>query len=385
MARLVVVAGEVSGDHQGALLVEHLRRLRPDLAVIAAGGPRLASAGAELLLDTTRWGVIGYAEAYVRLPVFAARFWRLVRLIDRVRPDLLLLVDFPGMNRELVRRFSGRVPLVYYFPPQTYGRRGRSAARMAACAVRLLATLPFEADSYRRAGADVVYVGHPAVDAARDVAAGGAPLRAAGEGERVVALLPGSRPGEVRSLLPPFLEAARGLLRAHRLRFVLPVASPHLHPFIERALCDSPVEVQLVPGRALEVMAGADAAVVASGTAAVEAACLGVPMVVAYRVSRLTEWIARHFVMTPGVGREGWSVPSIVLGRPIVPELLQQEVTGARIQAEVERLLFDEDVRRRIREDLALVRERLGPPGVLGRAAREVLRVLDSQVPATIR
>ncbi|HKX19013.1 MAG TPA: hypothetical protein VJT33_13455, partial [bacterium] len=162
--RVFVVAGEVSGDHQAARLIAALRRARPDLEIMGAGGGRMAASGARILVDSTAWGVIGYAEAYVRLPIFAVRYLRLVRLIERTRPDLLLLVDFPGMNRELVRRFSGRRPMVYFVPPQTYARRGRSAARMARAAVRLLTVLPFEAQAYRRAGADVVHVGHPAVD-----------------------------------------------------------------------------------------------------------------------------------------------------------------------------------------------------------------------------
>lgn len=225
--RILAVAGEVSGDHQGAGLITALRTLRPDVAVLGVGGPAMARAGADVLIDSTRWGVIGYVEAYVRLPVFAARFWRLVRLIEQVRPDVLLLIDFPGVNRELVRTFSGRLPIVYFVPPQTYARRGHSAARMARAAVRLLSVLPFEADAYRTAGADVAYVGHPAVDAP-DAAASRDALRAEWDaGSRaMLGLLPGSRVQEVRSLLPPMLAAARALAADRPLRCVLPLASP---------------------------------------------------------------------------------------------------------------------------------------------------------------
>ena len=164
--RVLIVAGEVSGDHQGALLARVLRQRRPDLSIAGAGGVEMGAAGVDVLVDSVRWGVIGYVEAYARLPVFALRFWGLVRLIERARPDLLVLVDFPGMNRELARHFAGRLPMVYFVPPQIYFRRGRTAARMARTAVRLLAVLPFEAEAYRSAGADVVFIGHPAVDAA---------------------------------------------------------------------------------------------------------------------------------------------------------------------------------------------------------------------------
>ncbi len=384
---VLIVAGEVSGDHQGSLLVGVLRRIRPDLRLSGVGGAEMAAAGVDVLVDSVRWGVIGYAEAYVRLPVFAVRFWKLVHLIERLRPDLLLLIDFPGMNRELVRRFSGRIPIVYFIPPQTYGRRGRSAARMARHAVRLLAVLPFEADAYRRAGADVVFVGHPAVDAVATITASPVILRKQW-GMRdgpLVGLLPGSREQSVRSLLPPMLEAARSLRAAHRAQFVLPLASHHLCRAVERAVAASGVPVHIVAGEALSVMAAADAVVVAIGTAPVEAACIGVPMVAVSKLSPITEWIARRFVVPPDLGREGFSIPSITMGRPIVPELILAEVTGPRISAEVERLLTDLTARQQISANLAEVRRRLGPPGVLERAAGEVLRVLDRRAAGTLR
>ena len=341
----------------------------------------MAAAGARVLIDSTAWGLIGYAEAYVRLPVFALRYLRLVRLIERERPDLLLLVDFPGMNRELVRRFSGRRPIVYYAPPQTYARRGRSAARMARAAVRLLAVLPFEADAYRRAGADVVYVGNPAVDDAGE--AGRPPGRGHGTGP-LIALLPGSRVQEIRTLLPPMLEAARDLAARRGARFMLPLASPHLEADVTAAIASSGVPVHVADGRGVETMAAADVAVLASGTAAVEAACAGVPMVVVYRVSALTAWIARRFVITGDLDRSGFSIPNIVLGRRAVPELFQESVSGPRIAREVERLL-DPAEAARARGDLAEVCRRLGPPGAVERAASEVLAVLDRGPKATIR
>ncbi len=384
---IFVVAGEVSGDHQGQLLVTALRRLRPDLRFTGVGGAGLASAGVDVLLETVRWGVIGYAEAYARLPAFALRFWKLVRLIERQRPDLLLLIDFPGMNRELVGRFAGSIPTVYYFPPQTYGRRGRTIARMARHPARLLAVLPFEADAYRRAGADVRFVGHPAVDAAAMISVSPGRLRAEWgiDGGPAVGLLPGSRVQEVRSLLPPMLEAARRLRAARSATFLLPLAAPHLGRDVEPAVASGGAPVRVVNGRALEVMAASDVVIAASGTALVEAACLGVPMVAVYRVSRLTEWIARRFVVPPDLGRTGFTIPSIVIGRPVVPELFQASVTGPRIFAEVDRLLTDPAAAAQMRADLAEVRRRLGPPGVLERAAAQVLDVLDSRVAGTLR
>jgi lipid-A-disaccharide synthase len=270
--RLLIIEGEVSGDHQGALLGLALRQRRPTLTIAGVGGPEMAAAGIDVLLESLRWGVIGYVEAYVRLPVFALRFRALVRLVERYRPDLLVLVDFPGMNRELVRHFSGRLPMVYFVPPQTVFRRGASAARMARATVRLLAVLPFEAEAYRRAGADVIFIGHPAVDTV--AAATTPPERLRGAWEippgPVIGLLPGSRVQEVRRLLPPMLAAAREVCAARAAHCLLPVASPFLRADVQRVVSAVGVPVRLIEGRALDVMRVADLIVVASGTASVK-------------------------------------------------------------------------------------------------------------------
>ena len=385
--RLLIIAGEVSGDHHGALLAAALRRRRPDLAIAGAGGPEMAAAGVDVLVESLRWGVFGYVETYVRLPVFAVRFWTLVRLIERYKPDLLVLVDFAGMNRELVGRFSGRVPIVYFAPPLTTFRRSASAPRMARAAVRLLTVLPFEAETYRRAGADAVFVGDPTVDAVAASTAPAEQLRAewAIPPGPVIGLLPGSRIGEIRRLLPPMLDAARHMRGDRAAQYLVPVASPFLRPEIARAAAVATTPIRLVDGRALDVMRVADIIVVASGTATAEAACVGVPMVVVYRLSRLTEWIVRRFVATPEVYEIGFSIPNVVMGRRIVPELVNADVTGSRIRAEVDRLLTDSGARTRMRAELAEVRRRLGPPGALDRAAEETLRVLDRSREVTLR
>jgi len=243
------------------------------------------------------------------------------------------------------------------------------------------------ADAYRRAGADVRFVGHPAVDAAANTAVSGETVRkewGVGGGP-LVGLLPGSRGQEVRTLLPPMLDAARRLRGGRGAQFVLPLAAPHLGADVGRAVAAAGVPVRVLGGRALDVMAASDVVVVASGTATVEAACVGVPMVVVYRLSRLTEWIARRFVIPPDLGRHGYSIPSIVLGRPIVPELIQDAVSGPRISAEVERLLTDSAARRQMLADLAEGRRRLGAPGAVERAAEEVLARLDSRAAGTLR
>ena len=232
-----------------------------------------------------------------------------------------------------------------------------------------------------------MFIGHPAVDAAAAVTTSRESLRAewgVGSGP-VVGLLPGSRAQEIRAHLPPMLEAARALGEHRGVQCLLPVASPFLEREIRRGVAETRAPVRTVAGRALEVMRAADIIVVAAGTAPVEAACIGVPMVAVVRLSRLTYWIGRRWVVTPEFDRLGFTVPNIVMGRRIVPELLQDAVTGPRIRAEVERLLSDPAALARMRGDLGDVRQRLGPPGAVERAAAETLRALDSRPPATLR
>jgi lipid-A-disaccharide synthase len=292
------------------------------------------------------------------------------------RPRALVVIDFPEFNLRLARqaRRAG-VPVLYFIPPQLWAwRRGR-IRQMARRVSRVLAVLPFERELYERAGVPVEFVGHPLLDVlpldlARDEARRRLGLDPS---EAVVGLLPGSRRQEVTRLLPPMLAAARRLTSARAAgRFVLGLAPTVDRAAVEQLLrqaeaADAP-RVEVLEGRTYEVMAGADVVLIASGTATLEAALLGVPMVVCYGVSRITEALVRLLVRVP------WcSLPNIVAGRPIVPEILQDEVTGQRLASEVLRLLDDPAAATAQRTAFKDLRARLGEPGVARRAATSVL------------
>ena len=336
----------------------------------------MAAAGVDVFVDPTRDAAVGASEALGRIPALYRAYRTVVGRLRAERPRALVVIDFPEFNLRLARhaRRAG-VPVVYFIPPQVWAwRRGR-IRQMARRVSRVLAVLPFEEELYRRAGVPVQFVGHPLqdvlpLDLGREEARRRLELDS---GEVVVALLPGSRRQEVSRLLPPMLTAARRLHAAGAARrFVLGLAPTVDRAWVEQwlgeaAAGDAP-RVEVWAGRTHEVVVGADVVLVASGTATLETALLGTPMVVCYRVSRLTELMVRLLAH----GR--WiSLPNIVAGRAIVPEILQGDVTGHRLAAEASRLLEDPVAATAQRAAFKDLRAQLGEPGVGRRAALAVL------------
>ncbi len=371
---MFLLAGETSGDVHAAHLARALRDLVPEVDLVGAGGPRMAEAGVRLMEDTSGWGVVGYLEAYVRVPVFALRFRRVVARVRDLRPDVVVLVDFPGFNVFVARAVCRDRPTLYYFPPMAYGRRGGRARALARMPVRVLAAFPFEYEAYRAAGADAVFVGHPAVDLARPALTRDQLWEVLHLRPEVplLALLPGSRAQEVRALLPVQLAAYR--LLQHRgvpVQAAVAVASERLQPLVGRILRRLGVDVPAPTGRTYDLLAHADAAVVASGTATLEAALLGTPAVVVYRVSRPTAWIARRVATVPWV-----SLPNLLAGRALLPELLQERCRPEPLAHAVQELLGDPQRAQELRRELRSVAEAVGPPGACRRAACEVARHL---------
>lgn len=377
--RLIMLsAGEASGDLHGATMCRALRALDPGLRLIGMGGPRMAAAGVEILVDLTAHAAMGTSEAIGRVPGLYRAYRLLVRRLREARPMAMVLIDFPEFNLRLAKqaRRAG-IPVVYFIPPQLWAwRRGR-IRQMARRVTRVLAAFPFEKSLYEEAGVPVEFVGHPLLDVVPSDLDRAKARERLGVGERqtLVGLLPGSRRQEIDRLLPPMLDAAARLSRADARRcFVLGLAASvdrglvtvHLRRASEAG--GPPVEV--VEGLTHEVMAASDALLIASGTATLEAALLGTPMVVCYRVSRLSEAVVRL------LARSTWiSLPNIVAGRGAVPEILQDKVTGARLASEAEHLLVDSVAATAQRAAFKEVRSRLGQPGVGARAARAVLKV----------
>src|SRR6266851_5737732 len=329
-APIMLSAGEASGDLHGGTLCRALREMEPGLRLVGMGGGHMRAAGMDVVVDPTAHAAVGTSEAVGRIPALYRAYRALGARLDAERPRALVLIDFPEFNLRLARRA-------------------------------------------RRAGVPVEFVGHPLLDVLPlDLTRDEARRRlAADPGHSLIGLLPGSRREEVERLLPPMLEAARRLAAADgRRRFVLGLA-----PTVPREQVQAHLRhrgpgpaIEIVEGRTYEVMAAADTLLIASGTATLEAALLGTPMVLCYRVSRTTEVIARLLTRVAWIG-----LPNLVSGRLVVPELIQAQVTGERLAAEATRLLDDPVAATAQRAALKELRARLGEPGVGRRAARAVL------------
>jgi lipid-A-disaccharide synthase len=367
--------GEASGDLHGATLSRALRALEPGVRLIGMGGGRMAAAGVEVILDPTAHAAVGTSEALGRIPSLYRAYRLMGQRLHDERPRALVLIDFPEFNLRLARhaRRAG-VPVVYFVPPQLWAwRRGR-VRQMASRVSQVLAVFPFETALYERHHVPVEFVGHPLLDVLPlDLARDEARRRIqADPGHSLIGLLPGSRREEIARLLPPMLDAARRLAAADgRRRFVLGLAPTVPRAQVEAHLRNAggpPIEV--VSGHTYELMVAADVLLIASGTATLEAALLGTPMVLCYRVSRTTELIARMLTHVEWIG-----LPNLVAGRVVAPELIQAQVTGERLAAEAGRLLDEDPVAATAqRAAFKELRARLGEPGVGRRAALAVLR-----------
>ncbi len=368
---LLISAGEASGDLHGARLLAALTGRRPGLTAFGMGGERLAAAGLNRVARSESLSVVGISEVFEKLPAL----WQAIRQLRdaalRSQPDAAILIDFPDFHGWLARVLHrDGVPLVYYVSPQVWAwrsGRARAIARMA----RLIVTLfPFEAGIYRRLGGNAVCAGHPLVDDVREGLAALPAARTAG-GRRRLVLMPGSRVGEVRRHWAPMAAAASALARRFDLE-VLVLRAPGLADALFSGAAES--GFAFAAGNHYPDLAAADLAFVASGTATLEAALCGTPMIVVYRTSAASFAIGKRLIRVPWI-----SLVNIVAGEEVVPELLQDDVNGARLETEGAALLEGPARLAKMKASLARVESQLGPPGGSERAADAILEALEPE------
>ncbi len=369
----MISCGEPSGDlYAGALAVE-IRRRQPDAAIFGLGGQRLMAGGGELLADYRGLSVTGLVEAIRVLPKSLSTFNRLVDAARTEKPNALVLIDFPDFNFRLaaaIRKLG--VPIIYYISPQLWAWRQSRMRVMKRLVDRVLVIFPFEEQIYRDAGVPVQFVGHPLVDLARAQEPKDTFLREIGlDPQRpIVALLPGSRPNEVERLLPIIRDGvAKIAAQLPRAQFVIARAPSLDDRLFSRTKWSGARPVEVL-ARTDDVLAISDVAITASGTATVQAALHGRPMVVVYRLSPLTYRLGRRFLLVEHV-----AMVNLIAGRRIVPELIQDDCTADNIAAETLALLTNRERAEETRRGLAEVCAKLGGPGASGRAADVVLEV----------
>ncbi len=367
--QILISAGDPSGEMHAARLAMALRT-RTGAQLFGLGGTHMRAAGVELVADSSQVAVLGITEVVRRLPALRRVMRRLVAESARRKPHLAILVDFPGFNLRLARRLRWQgVRNVYFIAPQVWAWRPwrvRLIRRRFAC---VLCIFPFEERFFRQAGVPAQFIGHPLVDWARSTMSREefAARYALDPAKPMVAILPGSRPGEVSYHLPTLLDACRLLQRDGVRQFVL-AAAPAITARQLSGYARADLPVQVVEGATYEALAAADCALVSSGTATVEAALLGTPMVVVYRVSRVTAFFLRRLVLTPY-----FSMVNLIAGRRVVPELIQDDFTAEGVAREASRLLSSAAAREQMKRELAEVRAGLSGPGNAIEHAAEIV------------
>ena len=375
MPHVMIVAGEPSAELHASYVAKHLRKLCPDITLFGMGGDLMAKAGVTLALHIGDSATMGFANVIGALPMFLRKQMYLKRCIRQQRPDALLLVDFAEFNMPLAKfAWKHRVPVVYYIPPKAWAWRAGRAKKLAKWANVIAAIFPFEAAFYRNAGANAEFVGHPLVDFARTALSPEAAREELGIGSDalVIGLMPGSRRSEIRYILPPLLRGVANIARIYpKAQWLLPLAPGISRDFLaacRRGIPDVPL-IHIIENATYTAMRAANLMLVTSGTATLEAACIGTPMLILFRTSALN-W---HIIKTLSpLERSG--LPNLIAGRDIVPELLQTELTPETLTTHVLELLQHPEKREAQRDALRAVYAQLGSTGAAERTAQLIIK-----------
>ncbi len=375
MPDILIVAGEASGDLHGGRLVQALQALRPDCKIFGIGGEHMASAGMELLFHIRDMAVVGFTEVIRHLPFLRRVMRTLEEEIAQRKPSVAILIDYPGFNLRLAERLRARgIKALFYIAPQVWAWGAGRIPKMARVLDEMAVVFPFEVKLFEKAGLRTTFVGHPLLEGLSPQLSRADFLRhySFHEDRPLLGLLPGSRQHEIERLLPDMI--ATGLLLKTRL--------PHLQigvaqaPTLPRSLYQrylSDPAIQLIENATYELMRDSAACLVCSGTATLETACFGTPLVIVYRISRLSYEIGKRLVKLPHIG-----LVNVVAGRKIAPEFVQNAFTPEAAAEALWPFLNDQVARERMSQELLTVRTRLGTPGASERTAMIALRLAEN-------
>ena len=373
MARILISAGEASGDLYAGAVTRGIKQLNPEAEVFGMGGDCLREAGGEVLFDIKDHSLMGFVEVLKKLP----DVWKLrnafIDLMEKRKPDVLLTIDYPGFNMRLAKLAKERgINVVYFIAPQVWAWRPGRAADVAKVTDKIACIFPFECDFYKSYGANIEFIGHPLVDTVKPSLSRKEAEELAGKrtGHPLILLMPGSREMEIQRLLPVMLDAVK-ILKQKRpeLDFAIPRAATIAKEILEDSVRQAGLNIRLIEGHNYDVMSVADLAIVTSGTVTLEAAMCGLGCEILYKSSPVSFWIAKRVVKIPNIG-----LPNIVAGRQIEPELLQDDCTPDKIASTALELLEPERFAQ-LQRDLLEVKEKLGEPGAVKRVAELVLRM----------
>lgn len=374
--RIMIVAGEASGDLHGASLVKEALKINPGLSFFGIGGARMRAAGVVTLTDAAEIAVVGLVEVIAHFPIIYRAYTKLKNILETAPPDLLILIDYPDFNLRLAKiAKKANVRVLYYISPQVWAWRVGRVKKIGRVVDHMAVVFPFEVPFYEKEGIPVTFVGHPLVDTVHptmtrskaQVSFGINPDR------KTIGLFPGSRRQEIKNLFPVILESAALLRRSFPdVQFILPLASSLSRADIAPLLESSGLDVIVVEESGYDVMQVCDAIISVSGTVTLEIAMIGVPMVIIYKVSPVTYMIGRRLIQVEHIG-----ICNIVAGERVVKELIQQDAVPNKIVAEIVRILTDVEYESSIREKLGLVRKKLGIGGCSAKVVQLVMEMLS--------
>ena len=375
LKKVMIIAGEVSGDIHGAGLVEAIKERLPDIYIFGIGGPRMKAKGVDVRCDLTGLAVTGFTEVLRHLKDFRSAFNLARGLIDSEKPDAIVLIDYPGFNLNLARTIhSKKIPLIYYISPQVWAWGENRIEKIKSWVDEMVVIFKFEEELYRLKEVKATFVGHPLLDLAKPTLAKEEMFERLSlkDNSLILSLLPGSRKNEVKSNLPIMAKAALCLKDSLKDLQVILVKSPNLpEGLFEDILKRHNLEAPLVEGLVYDCLNISDFAFVASGTATLEAAIFTLPMAIIYKVSFLTYLALRHLVRTPHIG-----LVNVVADEKLVPEFLQYNARPKEIAEFAYEVLRDRQKSAEIKTRLSKVKERLGSPGASFRCAEIILRYI---------
>ena len=377
MAKILISAGEASGDIHAAAVTAALKQIDSSVEVFGMGGDALRAAGGEVLFDIKDHGVMGFVEVIKKLPDLFKLRSDFARVMDERQPDCLVVVDYPGFNMKLAKVAHDKgIPVVSYIAPSAWAWNKGRAKNVAKIVDKVACIFPFEYDVYKEAGAPVEFVGHPLLDIVKPAWERTEAEAWVGKqlGHPLVLLMPGSRLMEIEKMLPNLLAGAKLLKKQlPEVQFAMPRAGTIPLELLQSKIKASGLDIKITEGHNYDLFSVADLALATSGTVTLEAALCGLPSIIVYRTSALNAFIARRVINIPNIG-----LPNIVAGRQILPELLQEDFTPANVAKTAVELLAPER-RPQLEADLAFMKARLGEPGALKRVAQLILRIAEEK------
>jgi len=378
--KIMIIAGEASGDLHGSRLVAEMHKIQPDLALVGIGGDKMQQQGVQLLYHINQMSVMGFWDVIKQFRFFKKVYQHCLATMDQIQPQLLILIDYPGLNLKLARAARQRkIPVLYYIAPQVWAWGSNRIQKMVHLVDKMAVIIPFEEQLFQQAGIDARFVGHPLLEAVQTRVDRDSFYRQQGldMGQKTIGLLPGSRNLEVKRLLPEMLATIRQLKKRHPHIQALVGQAASVDPAIYQQILNRDPQARLLENSTYEIMKHSDLLIVASGTATLESALFETPLIIVYKVDPISYFIGKQLVTIDSIG-----LVNVIAEQKIVPEFIQGQFRWDRLVPTIESLLFDEQRRTAMIKELQKIKQKLGTGGASSRTAQIALELLNSKASA---